>query len=211
LNKINFSNSALFLFMPPLVSIKNFTYYILGIAICFGGAGSMVLAADEKLVFENEQIKLQLFPRTPNQMAGFYEAREFPKEMVDVLTDFCIMTAVIHNKTKDVFWMDLDSWKFTSGSGGLQRVHRNQWPPRWKKINIPMASQSTFRWTLLPESLEFFPDEHEGGNVILVSTRKSFSLQASFAVGENKDMGSLVARINNIRCAKDGAEEVSQP
>jgi len=193
--------------MPPLVSIKNFTYCFLVIAICFGGAGSIALAADKKLAFENEQIKLQLFPRTPNQMAGFYEAREFPKEMVDVLTDFCIMTAVIHNKTKDVFWLDLESWKFTSGSGELQRVHRNQWPSRWKKMNIPMASQSTFRWTLLPESLEFFPDEHEGGNVVLVSTKRVFSLQASFAVGKNKDKGGIVARIDNIRCAKDDVQK----
>lgn len=166
----------------------------------------MVLAADKKLVFENEQIKLQIFPRTPNQMAGFYEAREFPKRMVGVLTGFCIMTVVIHNKTQNIFWMDLENWKFISDSGDEKRVHRKQWPPRWKKMNIPMASQSTFRWTLLPEALEFFPDEHEGGNVILVSMKKAFSLQASFAAGKNKDKGSIMARINNIRCAKDDTE-----
>ncbi len=171
----------------------------------------MAVAADKKLVFENEQIKLQLFPRTPNQMAGFYEARGFPKKMVDVLAGFCFMTVVIHNKTNNVFWMDLDNWKFASDSGGPQRVHRKQWSPRWKIMSIPMAPQSTFRWTLLPESLEFFPEEHEGGNVIFVSTKNSFSLQASFTVGKNKDKGSIVARINNIRCAKDGAEEVIQP
>jgi hypothetical protein len=196
--------------MPPLVSIKNFIRYFLGLVIFFGGAGSMALAADKKLVFENEQIKLQLFPRTPNQMAGFYEARGFPKKMVDVLTGFCFMTAVIHNKTNDVFWMDLDNWKFSSDSGELQRAHRNQWPPRWRKMNIPMASQSTFRWTLLPEKLEFFPDEHEGGNVILVAVQNAFTLQASFAVGKNKDKSNIMARINNIQCAKDGAEVVEK-
>ncbi len=189
--------------MPPLVSVKNFIRYFLGVVIFFSVAGSMALAADKKLVFENEQIKVQLFPRSPNQMAGFYEAREFPKKMVDVLTGFCFMTAVIHNKTKDVFWLDLDSWKFVADSGEMKRVHRKQWPLRWKKMNIPMASQSTFRWTLLPEKLEFFPDEHEGGNVILISTQNVFSLRASFSVGKNKDKGSIMARIDNIRCAKD--------
>ena len=193
--------------MPPLVSIKNFIRYFLGLVIFFGGAGPITLAADNKLVFENEQIKLRLFPRTPNQMAGFYEAREFPKEMIDVLTGFCIMTAVIHNKTNDVFWLDVDNWKFVADSGELQRIYRKQWPPRWQKMNIPMASQSTFRWTLLPEMLEFFPDEHEGGNVILVSTENVFSLQASFTVGKNKDKGRIMARIENIQCAKDDAQK----
>ena len=63
---------------------------------------------------------------------------------------------------------------------------------------------------MLPENLEFFPDEHECGNLIFVSTRKSFSLQASFAVGKNKNEGWIVARINNIRCAKDGADVVKE-
>ena len=120
--------------------MKNFICYFLGIIILFIGAGSIVLAADKDLVFENEKIKLQLFPRTPNQMAGFYEAREFPKEMVDVLTGFCFMTVVIHNKTKNVFWMDVDDWKFVSYTGEVQRIHRKQWQSRWEKMNIAMAS-----------------------------------------------------------------------
>lgn len=175
-------------------------------------ASSLLQAAESRPVFESDQIMVRIFPRTPNQMAGFYEARGFPREMVDVLSGFCFMTVVVHNKTKDVFWLNLDDWKFVSISNAdeVQRVHRNQWPPRWKKMNMPMASQSTFRWTLLPESLEFFPDEHEGGNVVLVSTMEVFSLQASFATGKSKSKGRIVMRINNLRCAKDEVEIVEK-
>lgn len=190
--------------------MKNFILYLVVIVVLLAGANSVAVAADKQLVFEDEKIKLRLFPRTPNQMAGFYEAREFPKKMVEVLAEFCFMTVVIHNKTKDVFWLDLDNWKFVSDSGEVKRVHRKQWPSRWERMKIPMASQSTFRWTLLPEALEFFPDEHEGGNAVLVSTNSAFSLQASFAVGKNKDKGRILARINNIRCAKDGAVVVNK-
>ena len=183
--------------------------YLAAIIIIFGLTGPVVLAADKKFVFENEQIKLRLFPRSPNQMAGFYEARGFPKEMVKVLSKFCFMTVVIHNKTKDVFWLDLDNWKFSSDSGEIQRVHRKKWPSRWKEMNIPMASQSTFRWTLLPEALEFFPDEHEGGNMVFVSTKKPFSLQARFETDKNKNKGHIVARIKHVQCAENATEKRS--
>jgi hypothetical protein len=189
--------------------MKNIVCYFIGMVVLVVGSGSAALAADKQLVFEDENIKLQLFPRSPNQMAGFYEARGFPKEMVKVLSGFCFMTVVIHNKTKDVFWLDLDNWKFTPDSGEIQRVHRKQWPPRWKKMSIPMASQSTFRWTLLPEAIEFFPDEHEGGNMVFVSTKNSFLLQASFDAGKNKEKGRIVARINNVQCAENIPEKGS--
>lgn len=187
--------------------MKSTIYCLVVFVVIFGGVGSVALAADKQHVFEDEQIKLQLFPRTPNQMAGFYEARGFPKEMVNVLAGFCFMTVVIHNKTRDVFWLDIDSWEFNSDVGKIQRIHRKEWPARWKKMNIPMAFQSTFRWTLLPEKLKFFPDEHEGGNVILVRTKNAFSLHAGFKVGENKDKGLVMARINNVQCAENVIEK----
>ncbi|MCK4588100.1 MAG: hypothetical protein KAU29_12185 [Gammaproteobacteria bacterium] len=190
--------------------MKKFIRYFLGIIISFGATCSAGLCAEKELVYENEQIKVRLFPRTPNQMAGFYEAREFPSKMVNVLTDFCVMTVVVHNKTKDVFWMDLENWKFISDAGEVKRIHRNQWPPRWKRMKIQMASQSTFRWTLLPETLEFFPDEGEGGNVIFVKINGAFSLQASFAVGKNKDKGRIMAHINNLQCAQDDLESTEE-
>lgn len=186
--------------------MKNLACYVVVFIIIFGGVESAVLAADKQHVFENEKIKLQFFPRTPNQMAGFYEARGFPKKMVNVLAGFCFMTVVIHNKTKNVFWLDIDSWELNSDVGKIQRIHRKEWPNRWKKMNIPMASQSTFRWTLLPEKLEFFPDEHEGGNVVFVSMKDSFSLLAKFKVGKNKEKGLIEARINDVQCAENAAE-----
>lgn len=186
--------------------MKKFICYFLGFVISYGGACAPSLSAEKELMYENEQIKIRLFPRTQNQMAGFYEAREFPKRMVDALKGFCFMTVVVKNKTQDVFWMDLDSWKFVSDSGEVKRIHRKQWPPRWGKMNIPMSSQSTFRWTLLPEQLEFFPDEGEGGNIIFSHTENLFSLKASFVMGENKDKGSIHAHINNIQCMKNSVE-----
>lgn len=49
------------------------------------------------------------------------------------------------------------------------------------------ARQPTFRWTLLPENLDFQPDEREGGNIMLPRTRDPL----------------LRLKFDNLYCAED--------
>ena len=102
-----------------------------------------------------------------------------------------------------MMWLDLDDWEFKSGTKTVVRVSRTQWPSRWKQMGVPLAAQSTFRWTLLPELLDFRPDEHEGGNIVLVRTKEEFSLQAPFLLGADKKSGRIIAHIDNLKCAED--------
>lgn len=151
--------------------------------------------------FENDLIRLRLMPRSPEQMAGFFEARGFPIAMANNLSNYCFFTVVIKNKSNDVLWLDLSEWKFLSGQQRLHRFPRSHWLTLWKKMDVPQASQATFRWTLLPEELDFRPDEGEGGNIILEKTDKPFLLQARFAQGKNKNAGMVTATINHLRCS----------
>jgi len=158
-------------------------------------------AVDEKSPsgFENTQLRLQLFPWSTEQMAAFFEARGFPTIMIETLSAYCFFTATIQNKRNDVLQLDLTDWRFISQDEELQRIPRSQWPPIWKKMNIPLASQSTFRWMLLPETLNFYAYEKEGGNIVLKKTGVSFSLQARFGLGENTE--PVTATVNNLQCA----------
>ncbi len=52
--------------------------------------------------FENEQILMVLVPRAPEQMAAFYEARGFPQNAIDLITDTCFVTVHIENKSQQV-------------------------------------------------------------------------------------------------------------
>lgn len=158
--------------------------------------------------FENAQLRLQLFPWSTEQMAAFFEARGFPASMIETLSAYCFFTASIKNKRNDVLQLDLANWEFVSQDGKLRRIPRSQWPPLWKKMNIPLASQSTFRWMLLPETLNFYADEKEGGNVVLRKTTAVFSLQAQFGLGENTE--PVIATVNNLQCA-DAAEAIESP
>lgn len=151
-------------------------------------------------MFENEQLRLRLSPRSTEQMAGFFEARGFPAAMIQRLSDYCFFTVVIKNKMTRPLWLDLSDWEFSSDQQHLSRIPRSAWPPVWKALHIPLAAQATFRWTLLPETLRFYAHESEGGNIILQKTQRPFVLRARFAVGAKK-AASLVATIDDVRCA----------
>jgi hypothetical protein len=154
---------------------------------------------------ENDHVKMRLAPRTPQQVAAFYLGRGFPSAMVDLIKRKCFITVSIHNKSRDVVWLELHDWRFISDTGDIERIPRKWWKHQWRDMNAPMANQSTFRWTLLPETLDFQPDEREGGNLVLPQVTGSFALEARFATGQDKRGGTVTLRFDNLRCAEDKA------
>jgi hypothetical protein len=175
----------------------------LGVGLLLGVANAA--EKNTSLGFENAQLRLQLFPRSTEQMAGFFEARGFPENMIETLSAYCFFTVIIENKTDGKLWFDLREWNFSSRQKPIARMPRSKWPPMWKELNVPMSAQSTFRWTLLPESLDFYAGESEGGNIILQKTATKFSLLARFAIG--KDKRALLANVDDMQCADFVGEE----
>lgn len=150
-------------------------------------------------------LHIEIVPRTASQMAAFYEARGFPPAMIEALKASCYMTVRIKNTSPMVIWLDLAQWHFTAGDTVLHRYHRNEWLQRWKNMHIPLRFQSTFRWTLLPESLDYQPGEEEGGNVIIQRTREPVSLSASFPTGQDRQGKPYRVKLDHLRCAEDAS------
>ncbi len=149
------------------------------------------------------ELEVKFIPRTPNQMGSFYEARGFPREMRDVLKQQCFITVGILNRSKTKIWLDLSSWQFSAGGKPLKREHRDYWKKRWQAMGMPLNKQSTFRWTLIPETLDYLPDEHEGGNIVLPFTDKPISLTATFATGDNRQGKKITISTDKLFCAED--------
>jgi hypothetical protein len=70
-------------------------------------------------------------------------------------------------------------------------------------MGIPLSKQSTFRWTLLPETRDSFPGGHDGGNILLPFTREPISLTATFATGEDKQGEPITITTDKLFCAED--------
>lgn len=154
--------------------------------------------------FENKLIKFGLYPRTPEQMAAFYEGRGFPKQAIDATIQHCFITVGMRNISKTKIWLDLSRWRIYSNQGEVKRTSRTQWKQKWKQLEVPLSSQATFTWTLLPESRDLHPDEPVGGNITLQPMEIPFTVEAHFTTGEDQKGKPLMIKIENVRCLKNG-------
>ena len=161
------------------------------------------MQAIQPIIVKTVELEIDFTPRTPNQMSSFYEARGFPKEMLDILKQQCFITVGILNTSKTKIWLDLNNWQFSTAGKPIIREHRDYWKQRWQELAVPLNKQSTFRWTLLPETLDYLPGEHEGGNIVLPFSNKPVSITATFASGENKQGKQITITTDKLFCAED--------
>lgn len=150
---------------------------------------------------ENADILFVLMPRTPEQMAAFYEARGFPPAAIAKIKATCFVTVHIENRSQQVIWMEPDTWKFSSGDQPLQRLDSSFWDTQWDAIGLPQANRSTFRWTRLPAVRDLQPEESVGGNIVFPGTTGSFDLEANLQTGQERRGKQLRIRFENVNCA----------
>lgn len=158
--------------------------------------------AKSKYFYNSTALKVSLSPVPSEKVAAFYEGRGFSKEMVNTLKQKCFITIGIRNKSNNIILHDLSNWTYSNKNSEIKRIDREQWKLTWKKMNIPLSHQSTFRWTLLPEKLDFRSGEHEAGNITLPFSDKPFSLNATFTEINNKVKKNIYIKIQDIHCAK---------
>lgn len=161
----------------------------------------------QRIKVEHKLFKLYFVLRTAEQMAAFYYARGFPETMVRQTKKVCFITVGMNNKSKNIIWLDIREWKFSDKSGSLTRYDRPYWFALWKKMNIPLRFQSTFRWTLIPTSLDYQPGEREGGNITLQRRNQSFTITAIVRPGKNKNSKAVEIVINNVKCLNSNAKK----
>ena len=180
--------------------LQCFNYFILLPLLL---TGFFPVHAETEAKYQSNELQVNIKSRTPQQMAAFYGARGFDKTMIEELTNVCFVTVFIKNKSQDIIWLDLNQWQFSNINGPLERLDRIYWSSKWKQMNAPLAHQSTFRWTLLPETLDFYPDEREGGNIILPRTNLPFTIKANFPTQADRSGSAHTVVFNNLTCAED--------
>jgi len=156
---------------------------------------------------ENPDFLFVLMPRTPEQMAAFYEARGFPAAAIARIRTTCFVTVHIENRSRRVIWLEPDRWKITSHGEILPRLDDVYWETQWDAIELPQANRATFGWTQLPAVRDLQPDEPVGGNIVLPGTTATFNLDAYFQTGKDRRGDLLMVRFENIACPHGEATE----
>lgn len=171
------------------------------VCACLSFHSAATLAKSNSSI-DSPELRVKLTSRSPQQMIAFYEARGFSKPMLDTIRQYCFITAYIRNKNNDIIWLDMNNWQFISDHKPLIRIDRYQLKKIWQRMDIPLAHQSTFRWTLIPEQLDFRPNEGEGGNIVLPWTNKPISVTATFNTLNDKSGKPIKIQLDNIQCKK---------
>ncbi|MDH5184044.1 MAG: hypothetical protein OEX12_09165 [Gammaproteobacteria bacterium] len=146
--------------------------------------------------------RLSISPRSPEQIGAFYEARGFPRPAITLLQQHCYLTVYFRNTSDHIIWLDLNNWQFRSAGNKLPRRDRGYWLQVWRDMGLAMRFQSTFRWTLMPERLDFRPDEREGGNLILPYTEQPIELEATIKIQGPQTETIKTIQMSNILCKR---------
>jgi hypothetical protein len=153
--------------------------------------------------FENDDMKIALTPRTPEQMAAFYEARGFPPEALERIQQTCFFTVIIKNNSKRILWLELDQWTITSDGKVLPHLDEHYWNAQWDEINLRQASRSTFGWTQLPLVRDLQPGEGVGGNMVIPGATRVFNIEARFHTGADKQGEVVRLGFGNVNCQQE--------
>lgn len=158
------------------------------------------LAAGERFTRHGAEFSVSVRP--PEGTAAFYAARGFPKDMVEAISQVCLVGVGIRNERDDVLWLELDNWRFTNAAGEeVKRITRPEWDTRWMAMNAPLAARATFDWTQLPENRDLQPGEPVGGNVAVHDPKGEFMLTARFRTGNGTGNGdTLEIQVPGLRC-----------
>lgn len=170
---------------------------------------SVVISATEPsppVLIETSEILIEMTPRSPNQMRSFYEARGFPKSMLDEMKGYCFITTGITNKTNRKIWLDIANWQYSVNGKPVIRKTKGEWKQRWVEMGLAKSKQSTFRWTMIPETLDYLPGEKEGGNVTLEFVPDYFHFEASFKTGDDQQGSVIKVSTDKLYCAEDPIE-----
>ena len=157
--------------------------------------------AAERGVYQNSGVTFSISVRTPEQIRAFYSGRGFPETAILELESKCLLTVGIQNNRKDIVWLEPSKWRFVTEHGAeVPRISRDEWNLHWAKLNIPLASRATFGWTQLPESRDLYPGETAGGNIVVVPPPDTFSVEATFETGSDRNGTPVRINAGMLQC-----------
>lgn len=164
-------------------------------------ASGLCAEAAKPREYEDNDVYMRLVIRDSDQLTAFYVGREFPQNAINEILKTCFITPMVLNKKYDALWVEPDSWILSVGNKPIERIKREYWKVIWKDVGLSKAHQSTFGWTLMPETRDLRLDEGVGGSIVIPIQSSPFTLKAHFNTGLNKEGKVRVITFKDISCA----------
>jgi hypothetical protein len=172
------------------------------------GASAAIVAPGHPrgVTYSDERILVRVIPRSPAQMAAFYEARGFPPRAIAESRRYCFMTVHVDNLSDDIIWLEPRTWRLTAAGRDLVRMDEQYWHTRWQELELGRANLSTFGWTLLPEVRDLHPGEPAGGNIVLPLTPDAVTVTMHFRTGAHGTGKEIEISFPDLQCPREAVK-----
>ena len=147
-------------------------------------------------------VSLRLTQILPDQVRGFYLARGFDVESVELLaTGSCVFQTVLRNESaRGIIEFDLADWRSVTAKGERPPKLEADWQMEWEKRGVPAAARTAFRYALYPTRHRYATgDWNMGMTTYALPPGSRFDLRFVWREGDKR----REAVLSGVRCAAE--------
>lgn len=150
-------------------------------------------------------VSLRLVQILPDQVRGFYSARGFDAESVELLaTGACVFQTVFRNESaRRAIAFNLADWRVLAAKGEQPLRLERDWQQEWAKRRVSASARTAFRFALYPTEHRYeIGDWNMGMTTYAPPLGSRFDLR--FVWRENGERREAV--LHGVRCARETAK-----
>ncbi len=159
----------------------------------------------ESWEIHTQDVSLRLAQILPDQVRGFYSARGFDAESVELLaTGACVFQTIFRNESaKRAIEFNLADWRVLTAKGEQPLRLERDWQQEWGKRRVSASVRTAFRFALYPTEHHYeIGDWNMGMTTYALPLGSRFDLR--FVWRENGARREAV--LYGMRCAKETAK-----
>jgi hypothetical protein len=156
----------------------------------------------ESWEIHTQNVSLRLTQILPDQVRGFYSARGFDAESVELLaTGACVFQTIFRNESaKRAIEFNLADWRVLTAKGEQPLRLERDWQQEWAKRRVSASARTAFRFALYPTEHRYeIGDWNMGMTTYALPLGSRFDLR--FVWRENGKRREAV--LYGVRCAEE--------
>ena len=159
----------------------------------------------ESWEYRGQGVSLRLAQWLPDQVRGFYLARGFDTESVELLAaGACVFQTVFRNESvPEAIEFSLADWRIVTAAGEKPMKLEPEWQKEWERRGVPAAARAAFRFALYPAQHRYETgDWNMGMTTYALTPGSGFDLR--FVGREGSQRREAV--LTGVRCAREGSK-----
>lgn len=159
----------------------------------------------ESWEYRGQGVSLRLAQLLPDQVRGFYLARGFDTESVELLAaGACVFQTAFRNESvPGAIEFSLADWRIVTAAGEKPLKLEPEWQQEWERRGVPAAARAAFRFALYPARHRYETGDWNMGMTTYALTPGSrFDLR--FVWREHGQRHE--ALLTGVRCAREGSK-----